>query len=791
MMKLICKLSRSQLTAVFFFCASGMLYAQNQTENRLLYKDASQPIENRITDLLQRMSLDEKVAQMLCIWGDKSQICDDSCRFDVKKAQKCIPGGIGHIARPSDYFFRAPPGVTRGPRETVEFVNSIQRYMVEKTRWGIPALFHEEGLHGLQARDATQFPQAIALASTWDRTLVEQVYTIVAREIRLRGVYLVLAPVVDVVRDPRWGRSEETFGEDPFLVAEMGIAAVKGFQGTALPLGSNSVLATLKHMTGHGQPESGTNTGPAAVPERMLRESFLPPFERAVKETGIMCIMASYNEIDGIPSHANRFLLTDILRGEWGFKGIVVSDYTAISELMSRHHVAGSLESAATQALDAGVDVELPDWDAYRLLPALVRAGKVKEASIDTAVRRILRAKFSAGLFEHPFADAEAAERITGNAEARECALTAAQKSIILLKNDNHLLPLNLEECKHIAVIGPNAAETILGGYSGTPRQSISILEGVRKKVGDKVKVDFAQGVRITTTRNWYNDTVHLADAEENRRLIKEAVATVKNADHAIVVIGDNEETSREGWREDHLGDRSSLDLVGQQEELVRAIVATGVPTVAILINGRPLTVNYIAEHVPAVLEGWYLGQETGTAVADVLFGNVNPGGKLTVTIPRSVGQLPMFYNKKPTARRGYLFGTTEPLFPFGYGLSYTTFRFENLRLSTSKITTGDNADVRIDIVNTGKRIGDEVVQLYLHDIVSSVTRPVKELKGFRRITLAPGERRTVAFTLTPADLAFYDRHLQRVVEPGEFEVAVGPNSVDLKTVVLTVTGKK
>lgn len=771
-------------------CLLFFLSIQCEKTDLVLYKDASRPVGIRVEDLLKRMSLEEKIAQMLCLWSDKNKLYDDSGHFDSTKAREVIPNGIGLIARPSDNFQRGPRGITLGPRASVELVNSIQRYMVENTRLGIPVLFHEEGLHGLQARDATQFPQAIALASTWNPALVEKAYTIVAREIRARGVHHTLSPVIDVAREPRWGRIEETYGEDPFLVSEMGIAAIKGFQGTSLPIDSDRVLTTLKHMTGHGQPESGTNIGPACVPQRMLRDVFLPPFERAIKETNVMNVMASYNEIDGIPSHANRFLLTDILRNEWGFEGVVVADYYGITQLMERHHVADTLASAALQALNAGVDVELPDWNAYRLLPDLVRAGKVQEAQIDTAVKRILRAKFLAGLFEDPFADADKAEKITGNEEARDLALKTAHESIILLKNQNDLLPIDPAKCKRIAVIGPNADEVLLGGYSDVPRQSISILDGIRKSLGDKVKVDFAQGVHITKTRDWYSDTVYLADVKENRRLIKEAVKTVKGADYAIVAIGGNEETSREGWAENHLGDRSSLKLVGEQEELLREVYATGVPVVLVLINGRPLSVEFADENVPAILEGWYLGQETGTAVADALFGVINPGGKLPVTIPRSTGQLPMFYNKKPSARRGYLFSTTEPLYPFGYGLSYTTFKFENLRLSKPEITPDDSVTVEIDVLNTGKRTGDEVIQLYVRDIVSSVTRPVKELKGFKRITLAPGERKTVTLSLTPAHLAFYNRAMKRVVEPGKFEVSVGPNSIELTTTVLNVMEK-
>jgi beta-glucosidase len=763
---------------------------QRPSGQRELYRDPHAPVEQRVADLLGRMTLEEKVAQLLCLWDDKVQLLDEDGRFVAAKAAAAIPHGIGNIARPSDRWGQSTPGVTptRTPRETVELINAIQRYLTEHTRLGIPALMHEEGLHGFQARSATSFPQAIALASTWDPALVEEVYTIVAREIRARGAHLVLSPVVDVARDPRWGRIEETYGEDPHLVAEMGIAAVRGFQGRSLPLGEGRVLATLKHMTGHGQPESGTNIGPASISERTLRENFFPPFERAVQEAGAAAVMASYNEIDGVPSHVNRWLLTEVLRGEWGFEGLVVADYYAIAQLVDIHHVADDLEAAARRALAAGVDVEFPNRAAYPLLAGLVERGEIPGEWVDRSVARLLRAKFLAGLFENPYADADAAQRITGNAEARAVATRAAEKAIILLKNEGRLLPLDLGRLSEIAVIGPNAAEAILGGYTDVPRQTVSVLDGVRARVASAARVTFAEGVKITESRNWWADKVELADPQENRRLIAEATNVAAAADVAVVVVGDNEQTSREAWAASHLGDRSELGLVGQQDDLVRAVVGTGTPTVVVLIHGRPLAATYIAENVPAVLDGWYLGQETGSAVAAALFGDINPGGKLPVTVPRGVGQLPVFYNRKPTARRGYVFSSVEPLWPFGFGGSYTTFEFGPPQLAAAQIGRTGSTEARVEVTNTGARAGDEVVQLYVRDLVSSVTRPVLELKAFRRITLAPGESQSVAFSIGPDQLAFFDQNMEYVVEPGEFEVLVGPSSVDLESVRLTVT---
>jgi beta-glucosidase len=539
-------------------------------------------------------------------------------------------------------------------------------------------------------------------------------------------------------------------------------------------------------MTGHGQPESGTNVGPAPISERELRENFFPPFEAVVARTGIQVVMPSYNEIDGIPSHLNSWLLEDVLRGEWGFAGMVVSDYYAIEQLVDLHHVVSGLEQAAVAALHAGVDVDLPDGRAYAQLADALREGTITEADIDAAVRRILSVKFRAGLFEEPFADKQRAVAITNNAEARALARKAAQRSIILLKNDG-VLPLGEHAGQTIAVIGPSANVARLGGYYGQPPVTVSILEGIRGRVGTRAEVVFAQGVKITENDDWWADEVKLADPALNRRLIHEAVDVATNADVILLAIGDTEQTSREAWADAHLGDRSSLDLVGEQQELFDALHALGKPIVVILINGRPASTVAIAKQADALLEGWYLGEQGGNAVADVLFGDVNPGGKLPVTIPRSVGQLPMYYNHKPSARRGYLFGTVEPLFPFGWGLSYTSFRLGEPRLSATAIGAGDSVEVEVVVENIGDRRGDETVQLYVRDEISSVTRPVKELRAFQRVTLDPGEAKTVTFTLGPESFQMWNANMQRVVEPGTFRIMAGPNSVDLQSVTLTI----
>jgi len=760
------------------------------------YKDPVTPVEARVADLLGRMTLEEKVAQMRSIWDAKTDVFDSKLEFDPNKMAQRYPHGVGQFARPSDATGPKSPRLVPGRdvRATVRLVNALQRFAVQHTRLGIPVMFHEEGLHGYAAVGATSFPQAIALASSWDPALVRAVNQVTAREIRARGVSEALTPVVDVARDPRWGRIEETFGEDPYLVGEMAVAAVEGLQGEnqARDLKPGKVFATLKHLTGHGQPESGTNVGPAPFSERTLREVFFPPFEQAILRTGVSAVMPSYNEIDGVPSHANVWLLDKVLRSEWGFNGAVVSDYYAISDLMNVHHIAADLGQAARLALEAGVDIDLPSGTAYATLTQQVRDGRVSEARIDAAVRRLLTLKFRAGLFEQPYADAEQAAVVTNNAEARALALQAAQRTLILLKNDG-TLPLRLPEAGAakpvIAVIGPNAAVARLGGYYGQPPVTISVLEGIRNKVGSRAEILFAQGVKITANDDWWADDVQLADPSDNHRLIAAAVAVARRADQIILAVGDTEQTSREGWAKTHLGDRTSLDLVGEQQALFDALRLLGKPISVVLINGRPASTVTIAEQANAIVEAWYVGEQGGNAVADVLFGDVNPGGKLPVTIPRSVGQLPSFYNVKPSARRGYLFDTVAPLFPFGYGLSYTTFEMGGPQLSSDRIGVDGSVIVTVPVRNTGSRAGDETVQLYVHQQVSSVTRPIKELKAFRRIALAAGESTTVSFTLTPASFRLWNIAMHRVVEAGAFDIMAGPDSVHLKSAVLHIGG--
>ena len=767
----------------------------------LPYESVDLPAEQRAQDLLSRMSIEEKAAQMVGIWQKKAEmLVDADGKFDLEKARRAFAAGdgLGQVGRPSDAGGTGhEPEKGRNPRQQAELTNAIQKFFIEESRLGIPVIFHDECLHGHAAVGGTSFPQPIGLAATFNPDLVEQLYTMTARETRSRGTHQALTPVVDVARDARWGRVEETFGEDPYLVSRMGVAAVRGFQGDASFSDKTRVIATLKHFVAHGQPESGQNCAPANVSMRELREVFFPPFKAAVQEAGAISLMASYNEVDGVPSHANRWLLRDVLRDEWGFQGFIVSDYYAIWELNYRpdthgHFVAADKREACRLAVRAGVNVELPEPDCYTHLADLVRSGDLDEAELDALVVETLLWKFRLGLFDDPYVDPNVAESIVGSAPHRALALQAARETIALLKNDGALLPLNVAKLKSIAVIGPNANRPLLGGYSGVPRHTVSVLEGIMARVGSEVEVVFSQGCGITRGGGWNNDVVLPSDPDHDRRQIAAAVEAARGADVIVLAIGDNEQTSREAWSRTHMGDRTSLDLFGQQQELVDAMVATGKPVVALLFNGRPVSIGSLSKTVPAILECWYLGQEAGTAVAEVLFGDFNPGGKLPITIPRSVGQLPVFYNHKPSARRGYLFDDASPLYAFGYGLSYTSFAITNVRLERAVIRPGESVKVFADLANTGGREGSEVVQVYLRDLVSSVTRPVKELKAFRRIALKPGETKIVELELNCDSLAFYDVSMNYVVEPGDFAIMVGSSSrdADLQTVNLTVEGQ-
>ena len=750
------------------FLAALVIGAAPLSAQQPSYKDKSKAIADRVADLLARMTLEEKVEQITGGHRDNAGLVDTSAELPYKSPDEIFKE-----------WYRLDNKMT--PRVRALAHNALQRYQLGKTRLGIPSLFQGEALHGFMAYGSTSFPQAIGLASTWDPALVKEVFTAAADEMASSGNNQAFTPVLDLARDPRWGRTEETYGEDPYLGARIGVAAIEGLQGDTYFIDRHHVLATAKHFTAHGQPESGTNTAPANFSERELREFYLYAFEAAIREARAGSVMASYNEIDGIPSHVNHWLLDRVLRQEWGFDGYVSSDGNGLQMLYQTHHVAADQADAARKALAAGVDYDLSDGSVFRTVVEQVKDGRIPQWQLDRAVSRVLAAKFRLGLFDNPYVDPAYAQQITNSTAHQALALKAAEEEITLLKNEGSLLPLDPKKLKTIAVIGPNAADVHLGGYSRDPGRGVSVLEGIRNRLGSSVNVLYAEGCKITLGKQgwdgWYENNSVLAKPEDQQASIRTAVETAKKSQVAILVVGETEATNREAWSEQHLGDRDLLDLLGAQNQLVQAVVETGVPTVVLLINGRPLSINYIAEHVPAILEGWYLGQEGGTAAARVIFGDVNPSGKLPISFPRSVGQLPDYYNHKPSRNRSYIFTSRTPLFAFGSGLTYTTFKLENLHVSPDAILPGGSAKVTVDVTNTGDREGDEVPQLYIHERISLVTRPVLALRGFQRVHLKPRETTTVTFTLSPDDLSIYDDRMQRVVEPGIFDILVGTGS--------------
>jgi beta-glucosidase len=749
----------------------GILQAQNSKIP--VYKDSSASVETRIKDLLGQMTLEEKCRQV-DIWHPRNLKASDN-----KILQACLDS-LGDYVNQGIGFLQF---ITQNEHEEyAENFNAIQKYFVEKTRLGIPAISNGEGCHGFMGHEGTVFPTPMSMGSTWDTELVEEIYTAIGKEMRLYGITHAATPVIDLLREPRYGRSEEMFGEDPYLVGEMAVSAVFGLQGRDKMIITDRLIACAKHFGASSEPEGGTNIAPVNISERVLRETHFYPFEQVVKRANIRTVMASYNEIDGVPSHGNSWLLNNILRCEWGFTGYVISDFDGVGRMEYDQHIVPDQAGAAKRALESGMDFECPqnrEKYCFKHLPALIKSGQIKESSLDSAVARVLRTKFEMGLFEQPYVLQLSVEnRRVYHEKHRLLALKAAEEGMVLLKNENNLLPFNPDEIKHLAVIGPNADEVHYGNYSNVATPGISILEGLQKFGKGKFEVHYAEGIKIYENDNTIAASDKTPEAEEQR--IREAVELASRCDAVLLIMGESELTCREGWGEDRTGDRVGLDLLGRQNDLAKAIFATGKKTAVLLINGRPLAVNYLAENAPAIIEGWYLGQEQGTAVANVIFGKVNPSGKLTATFPRSVGHLPVYYNHKPILHeRSFVEGPYSPLFPFGLGLSYTKFKYSNLKFISKKVAVGEPVIVSVDVTNTGDRDGVEVVQLYIHDKVSSVTRAVKELKDFKRISLAKGETKTVKFTITSDKLQFYNLDMKRVVEPGEFEVMVGGNSVE------------
>jgi len=750
--------------------SSAVLFAQSP-----LYLDPHQPIEVRVRDLLGRMTLEEKLGQinMPCVYVDElgkdNATKIESCRrfTEGTREQGVGPGG--------GFFTYTNTVAPEGTRREAELLNELQHIATEKTRLKIPLLESEEGTHGLMCSGATVFPEGLTIGSTWNMDLVRQIYTVAAREARAIGIHQIYTLVIEPNRDPRLGRNQEGFSEDPYMCSRIAESIVGAAQGDDVSA-PDKVVSGLCHYPGQSQPASGFERGAMEISERMLRDSFLPPWMAGVKKMGALGVMATYPAIDGVPTHSSDWILTKILREEMGFQGLVLSEGSGISTLIYEH-IAPDQKKAGELAIKAGVDVGISYEPAY-MQPMIenVHEGRVSMVYIDRAVSRILRQKFRLGLFDHPFVDPEHAVQVTHTKESQELALSVAREGIVLLKNEKNLLPLK-KSIKSIALIGPNADDehNILGDYVALKvlQHVVTIREGIQNKVGPGVRVEYVKGCDVMGTKG--NE-------------IEKARAAAKNADVAVVVVGENareaeDATDGEGY------DVASLDLTGMQEELVEAVAATGTPTVVVLVNGRPLSVRWIAEHVPAVLEAWLPGEQGGNAVADILFGDVNPSGRLAITVPRHSGQLPAFYNYKPSKEywikdgwgRRYVDMSPLPLWEFGYGLSYTNFEYSNLRIEEPKVHTGGDVHITADVRNAGERVGAEVAQLYIRDLISSVTTPVKQLKGFAKVALEPEEKKTVHFTLTPDDLSLLNRQLVRVVEPGEFKVMIGHSSEDIR----------
>lgn len=878
-----CLIIKNIVLKICLLCLFLGMSASLVAQAKYPYQNPELPVKLRVQDLLNRMSLEEKIRQMDMYSGDHFK---EKGQFSKSKTKDKIGKlGVGAI---HDVY-----------PESAKMINDLQSYVIKNNRWGVPALIMCEMLHGYLGEGATAFPMSIGLGSTWDTTLMERLGQVIGTEARVHGVHFGLGPVLGVGREPRWGRVAETFSEDAYLASEIGVAMIKGIQGDTLASNS-SIIAEPKHFAVHSYPQGGGNSSPVLVGERTARTDFLPVFEKAYVEGGALGAMCAYSELDGIPCAANKWLLTEVLRDEWDFKGIVISDLGAIKYVQTTHYVSDSPKESIRQAISAGVDMQFYDFpNAFwqKTIRELVEEGKLGIDDINRAAGGVLRLKFILGLFENPFTDQKLINENFHSKENQKLALEAGHKSICLLKNEKHLLPLD-KNINRIAVIGPNANASLLGGYSVRNKKATTVLEGIKGLVGPDVKVDYDEGVPLIIKgqiidgaslrspdetqqglkgeyfnnmrldgepivtrmdkqldfdwpwapgpgvnpdqfsvrwtgvlqpkesfegwiglssddgiRMWIDDQLvidnwtkgstnivtHPMQVIANKKYkiriemweggwgarahlrwnlkkvnMQPAIDIAKQADVAIVVLGESNELVEENR------DVATLDLHGKQLELIQAIYATGTPVVCILMNGRPLSVNWINSHIPAIIEGWFPGEFGGQAIADVLFGDYNPAGRLSITFPKSVGQLPIYYNQKPSAIHRYVAESEDPLYPFGYGLSYTTFSYENITLSSTKIRVGEAIEVSVKVTNTGERDGEEVVQLYINDVYSSVSTPKKTLKGFQRIFLKKGESKNIAFSLTPDDLSLWNRDMQKIVEPGTFEVMIGGNSEDL-----------
>ena len=741
------------------------------------YENPKIDIERRITDLISQMTLEEKTCQTATLYGYNRVLKDELPTPDWKN--QIWKDGIANIDEHLNGWGPGSKSIYATDLEKhVWAMNETQRFFIEETRLGIPADFTNEGLRGVAAPLATSFPSESGLGHTWDPELVREVGRITAREARALGYTNIYAPTLDVARDQRWGRVEDVYGEDPYLASRLGVEMVKGLQE------NYTVASTAKHFAvysvGKGAREGQARTDPQVSP-REVENILLPPFIAAIKEAGVLGVMSSYNDYDSIPVTGSDYWLTQRLRKDFGFRGYVVSDSAAVEYLYNKHAVATDMKDAVRQSILAGLNVKTnftrPE-DFILPLRELVKEGKVPVKILDDRVRDVLRVKFTTGLFDHPYIeDASKTKLIVNSAENQQVALRAARESLVLLKNDKNVLPLS-KQIKSIAVLGPNADDQTLTNYRYGPSavQSVTVRQGIQNLLGSSVKVNYAKGCEVVNEHWPETEVLPEPLTKEEQGQIDEAVEAAKNSEIAIVVLGDSSKTVGES------ASRTSLDLPGRQLELVRAVYGVGKPVIVVLLNGRPISINWVNKYVPGIIEGWFPGAQGGTAIAEVLFGDYNPGGKLTMTFPKTAGQIPYNFPTKPSAQwEGEKSRVNGALYYFGYGLSYTTFAYTNLRVTPTQQKASGNVSVSVDVQNTGTREGTEIVQLYTRDLVSSVTTYEKNLRGFQRVFLKQGETKTITFTLTPADLSLWDREMKFVVEPGMFRVMIGASSEDIR----------
>ncbi len=772
---------------LFLIICSGLLFTSvgnaeelkdaSSTEANVVYKNPEASIEARVEDLLSRMTLEEKAAQLNSASLRKSAAVEEGVEPIDKSIEEQVKNGIGFVENTFD---------KRLPEQSVKLVNEMQKHLLEDTRLGIPAIIGTECLHGHAGRNSTVFPTPLAMASSWNPELLNQVFDIVGREARARGGHEAHTPVLDIGRDPRWGRIEETYGEDTYLTSQMGMAIISGLQGGAdgNP-GLSHIISSPKHFAGYGQVEGGRNFAATPIEAKVLQDDILPTFKAVVTKTNALGMMASHGTVGGVPAHGNHWLLTDLLRGEWGFKGIVVSDYNDIKRLEEFHHIAATPREAAKLGLMAGMDIDLPSSSAFQYLKEVVANDKELEPYLDASVRRILRLKFLLGLFENPYTETKGVEAFVGNKDHVAVAEKMATESIVLLKNEASLLPLDVKSIKKIAVIGPKAASDEMGTYTIVNENVVNILKGITKYVGKGITVNYAEGCEIAKIKkvDGWDVIEEYTEAEEAESMSK-ALKVVEQSDVAIVCVGGNQTTAREAvYRVGVAGDRSEIDLLGNQKKLVLEAIKTGKPVIVVLMGGRPFAIPEIAEKAPAILNTFYLGQTNGDALAKVIFGEVNPSGKLPISFLYEAGQIPFYYSMKATSfYKGYWELPNKPVYAFGHGLSYTSFEYASLEVKKEAFDINEPVEFSVSVKNTGEVDGAEVVQIYFRDEVASVTRPAQLLIRFEKVWLKAGEEKTVSFTLNPKDdLSFTGIDMTRVVEPGEFTLMVGSASDDIR----------